>query len=175
LHATLSAPVPTSGLVNIRLGNAAPAGFAIPPKPEPRPVVGVKLDSDRLKAVSENTLRVSELLSKVFAEDGDRETEKDEQMQTEPHQELEADSQLGEFPGLPTQYRGFLLEALSRPEWQRHDLETLAHSHDLMTDGAVEAINEWSFDRMGDALLEDGDPIKVHMQLVQNSLKVTHA
>jgi hypothetical protein len=80
-----------------------------------------------------------------------------------------------EFEGLAPQYRGFLMEILSRLEWQRQELDTLAKSHDLMTDGAVETINEWSFDRFGDALLEDGDPIKVHSQLVSSMTRVAHA
>jgi peptidoglycan hydrolase-like protein with peptidoglycan-binding domain/uncharacterized tellurite resistance protein B-like protein len=176
LHAKL-ADAATNGLVPIQLGDSSTPGFVIPKKPEPgKPASEIRLDPDRLKAISENTQKVNQLLSKVFADEADPTETTGERPAAadEGADEASSDALPNEFEGLAPQYRGFLLETLSRPEWQRQDLDTLARSHDLMTDGAVETINEWSFDRFGDAVLEDGDPIKVHSQLVGNITKVAH-
>lgn len=35
-----------------------------------------------------------------------------------------------------------------------------------MPDGALETINDWAFDALGDALAEDGDPITVDAALL---------
>ena len=120
---------------------------------------------------------MNQLLSKVFSDDADSSEAAVEKTVAADRDAYDAPSgePPNEFEGLAPQYRGFLMETLSRPEWQRQELDTLARSHDLMTDGAVETINEWSFDRFGDALLEDGGPIKVHSQLVGNITKVAHA
>jgi len=177
LHAKM-AEAAQNGLVPIQLGDQSAPGFSIPKKPQ---VAGatteIRLDPDRLKAISESTQRVNQLLSKVFAEDADPSELAVEKVVVPDKDASEAPSAepANEFEGLAPQYRGFLMEALSRLEWQRQELDTLAKSHDLMTDGAVETINEWSLDRFGDALLEDGDPIKVHSQLVGNMTRMAHA
>jgi peptidoglycan hydrolase-like protein with peptidoglycan-binding domain/uncharacterized tellurite resistance protein B-like protein len=177
LHAKIAESA-QNGLVPIRLGDQSTPGFSIPKKPQ---VAGaateIRLDPDRLKAISESTQRVNQLLSKVFAEDADPMELAVEKAMVPDKDASEAPpgEPTNEFEGLAPQYRGFLMEILSRLEWQRQELDTLAKSHDLMTDGAVETINEWSFDRFGDALLEDGDPIKVHSQLVSSMTRVAHA
>ena len=38
----------------------------------------------------------------------------------------------------------------------------------LMPDGAMETINEWSFDHHGDALLEDGETVVVNHALLKS-------
>jgi hypothetical protein len=51
--------------------------------------------------------------------------------------------------------------AMSRSEFDRH-----AREMRLLPDGAIERINDWSFDRFDEALIEDGDEVTVapHMR-----------
>jgi hypothetical protein len=78
------------------------------------------------------------------------------------------------FAGLDARYKGFLTELLTRPEWPRPELDMLARAHELMTDGALEAINEWAFDRHGDALVEDGDPATIQRHVIGQPETVEH-
>ena len=50
----------------------------------------------------------------------------------------------------------------------------LARAHELMTDGALEAINEWAFNQYGDALVEDGDPATIQSYVIGQSATVEH-
>jgi peptidoglycan hydrolase-like protein with peptidoglycan-binding domain/uncharacterized tellurite resistance protein B-like protein len=175
LHAALTdGPGRSTSMIDIALGERAGRGFVIPQKPEPQSQPpGITLDVAKLKAVSESTLRVSQLLSKVFSE----EDEVPVQSELPSHEEPTGDgtTEDEQFEGLPPQYRSFAAEMLSRAEWQRGEIDTLARSHDLMTDGALEAINEWSFDRLGGPLLEDGTTIRVNAEMLSQSDKVVHA
>lgn len=38
-----------------------------------------------------------------------------------------------------------------------------------MLNGAIEAINEWSCDRYGDWLIQEGNPIVIRLQLIKES------
>ena len=38
-----------------------------------------------------------------------------------------------------------------------------------MPDGALEAINEWSYDKFDEELIEDGDPLIINMALLADA------
>lgn len=73
----------------------------------------------------------------------------------------------GRFDGLAAQYQGFLAVLLDRPLWSRADIESAARSQSLMLSGAIEAINEWSQDRFGDLLIEEGPEFEVHRSVIR--------
>ncbi len=119
-----------------------------PPKSEP-----VDLDAGRLARIRAETERVSAMLADIFLED-------------EPH--APAPEPVGDdnFPGLDTQHASLLSRLLSRPEWPRAEFDGAASEAGLMPDGAMETINEWAFDHLGGAVLDDGDVVVVHCALV---------
>jgi LPXTG-motif cell wall-anchored protein len=166
IHTFLSGIVPPSDPVTIRIGGREPHGYAIPKPPAPPPPERFQLDPARVQQISESTRRVNEILAKVFASDEIAEAAIEpsaaEPPPSAPH---EADAPEA-FDGLDTRYRGFVGELLTREAWPREDIDTLARMFELMPDGAIEAINEWAFDRYGDALLEDGEPIAVNAGLL---------
>ena len=55
---------------------------------------------------------------------------------------------------------------LQRPEWTRQELEHLCAERGLMPDGAVETINEASFDKLDSALIEGEDPVTINTDLL---------
>jgi hypothetical protein len=44
-----------------------------------------------------------------------------------------------------------------------------------MTDGAIEAINEWAFERYGDAIIEDSEPMIVNRTLQEKVQQASDA
>ena len=64
---------------------------------------------------------------------------------------------------------------LAHPEWPRTDFDAAATAVGLMPDGAMEAINEWAFDKYGDALLEDGDLVAINLELLSDDLEAITA
>lgn len=136
---------------------AAPAPASAPAAPA---VGTVQLDPERIRRIQADTARVSGVLGAIFV---DEVTTPEPPPLPEPEPEAADDDR---FAGLDPQHRELLRELLAAESWARSDYEVLARSLDLMPDGAVETINEWSFDRFGDAVLEDGDPLAVIASLL---------
>jgi len=71
------------------------------------------------------------------------------------------------WTGLPARYQDLLRSLLTKPIWNRQELDQLARSHGLMLSGALEAINEWVYEIHSDWLTtEDGDEIQVQTGLL---------
>jgi len=176
LHSALATPA-ASGLTAIQIAPASAAGYSIPLDPTRRTAPGdIQLDPERLKHIGESTRRVSEVLSKVFTEEDEA---PGEERQAGAIADIAAISapeteQTTAFEGLDLRFKGFLSELLTRAAWSRPELDLLARSRALMTDGALEAINEWAFEHYGDALVEDGDPVTIQQHLVGFASSVDH-
>ena len=132
---------------------SAPIVHAIPPPPED----GGNLSEERLRRVRAETEQVSVLLAEIFVE------------KEGPSSEANTNRTGGEFQGLDDAHTAFLRQLLTRPAWPRAELDAAAREVGLMTDGAVETINEWAFDRYEAPLLEDGDPLTVDATLLADS------
>ncbi len=176
VHAFIAEASPANEPVSIRLALPTAKGYAIPKRAPTNTVTGVRLDTERIKQISENTKRVNAILAKVFQTDESDGIKEDERLQpTMPASDALDTRESDPFDGLEPRHRRFLAELITRREWPRQDLDTLARSFSLMTDGAIEAINEWAFERYGDALIEDGDPMTVNGTLLAQVKQAAHA
>jgi hypothetical protein len=122
--------------------------------------VTVQFDMDKVAKLRSETAKLSTLLEEIFADD-----------LPEAHGEPETEEILpedGKPPLLPLDAdHSALLEILiQRPEWTRQELEHLCTERGLMTDGAVETINEASFDKLDSALIEGEDPVTINTDLL---------
>ena len=126
----------------------------------------VSLDLDRIRRIQADTAHVSSVLGQIFAE------EIEPPLAPEPPApDTEPDEANGANPleGLDGRHAELLLELAGRLEWPRPEYENLARSLGLMPDGALETINEWSFDRFDDAIVEDGDPLVLSPELLEEA------
>ncbi|MHB1798943.1 MAG: tellurite resistance TerB family protein [Vulcanimicrobiaceae bacterium] len=123
---------------------------------------GFRLDTERIAALQEDTVRVSALLSKIFAEEADS-TPAPAASAPESEIEDEANAPLG----LDPDHSALLHLLLSRPEWTRNELEDAAADLDLMLDGAMEQINEAAFEAFAEPLFDGEDPISVNTKLLE--------
>ena len=123
---------------------------------------GFRLDTERIAALQEDTVRVSALLSKIFAEEADS-TPVSAAPDPEPELEEETNTPLG----LDQDHSALLRLLQSRPEWTRAELEDAAADLDLMLDGAMEEINEAAFEAFDEPLFEGEDPISVNAKLLK--------
>lgn len=127
----------------------------------------VSLDLDRIRRIQADTSHVSSVLGQIFADEIEPALPP-----LPPAPEIAADggtSGDNALEGLDRRHAELLLELAGRPEWPRPDYETLARSLGLMPDGALETINEWSFDRFDDAIVEDGDPLVLSPDLLEEA------
>jgi uncharacterized tellurite resistance protein B-like protein len=69
---------------------------------------------------------------------------------------------------LPERYVTLYEVLVSRAEWSMTDAEAVARHHGLMLSGAIEAINEWSFESLGGPVfIEETDRLIVETALLQ--------
>jgi uncharacterized tellurite resistance protein B-like protein len=123
---------------------------------------GFKLDQARIAALQKDTEKVSKLLAGIFTEEAQNTPEPAPVVdETSP----EPEPTLG-FLGLDAAHSSFARMLLSRPQWMRQELLDIAEDLDLMLDGALERINEASFDAHDLPLTEGDDPIEVNAEVL---------
>jgi hypothetical protein len=127
------------------------------PIPRPPTTEAAGPDVDRLARIRAETERVSALLADIFVED-----------ETAP--QVPAYTDEGPLVGLDAEHSALVSRLLARPQWPRPDFDAAATAAGLMPDGAMEAINEWAFEKYGDALVEDGNPVIVNVGLLADDL-----
>ena len=164
VYADLHALTARDELVTVRPAGEQDRDFVIPPPPERDSKV--VLDAERVASVMANTKRVSSVLGDIFRddepEDGGEETPEDA-----------GDS----FSGLDAQHAAFLSELLTRPHWEEAEFATLAGQFRLMQAGALETMNEWSFGRFGDVLIEEHEGYTLNPEITAELQEkgITHA
>lgn len=142
VYSDLHALSANSEPITVRPAIVQTSDYAIPPPP--RPVSKVVLDADRVASLIADTARISTVLNDIFGEEDP--TEEQEKTQEETN---------SEFPGLDAQHAAFLGELLTRSNWDETGFITLAGQFRLMHAGALETVNEWSFENFGDVLVEE--------------------
>ena len=118
------------------------------------------LDSGRISRIIEDTEKVSRVLSEVFAEDGGSPNGP-----SPGHREASPPS--AGLDGLDDAHSMLVWKLLERPSLTETEFSQLASGCGLMPGGALESINEWSFDRLGDALLVDDLELTVNNEVLR--------
>ena len=128
--------------VVVREADAREADFIIPARPDPDSKI--VLDADRVASIRANTERVSSVLGVIFQEDDAPEEQEDVSLASNAN-----------FQGLDAKHADFVNELLTRPHWEEEEFEALTSRFNLMPGGALETVNEWSFARFDDLLIEE--------------------
>ncbi|SNY95816.1 TerB N-terminal domain-containing protein [Halomonas sp. hl-4] len=124
---------------------------------------GFQLDESVLALHESETKHVQTILSSIFAESDEEESLIDESM---PNDEGLLDEE--EDDGLDPEHRKLLERLITREKWSRTDVESMCNGLGLMVDGAVETINNWSFELLDEAVLEDDGDIYVMLDVAEN-------
>ncbi|QLE98447.1 TerB N-terminal domain-containing protein [Neptunomonas phycophila] len=118
-----------------------------------------QLDESILAIHESETKDVQSMLSAIFAED-------------EPFSESDdsaTDSTvIEEKTGIDKPHYALFESLIRKDKWTREEVEALCRDSGLMVSGALETINDWSFEKVDGAVLEeDGDAIYVDREIVE--------
>jgi uncharacterized tellurite resistance protein B-like protein len=151
-------------------------GEALPRRPPAGtgPRFTLRLDAALVERLMQETRQVALLLDEAMPEDPSdpsaEESTPEEVPQAAPSSRSEtvtATAGEARFEGLVSRYRAVLAALCTRRSWRRAEFETLVRDHALMPAGTLDVINEWSQDRFGELILEEGgDDLIVHAGLV---------
>ena len=130
----------------------------------PAKAEGFKLDAARIASLQKESEKVSALLAGIFKEEEPTMVATAEPVAAE---RPDASSAVEGLLGLDEAHSSFVRMLLSRPQWSRAELLDVAGDLDLMLDGALEHINEASFDRYDTALTEGDDPVEVQADVME--------
>ena len=118
------------------------------PERDERPGAGLALDPARLAQKLAETKRVSALLGDVFQDEEE----------AAPQGEVSA-AEGPRIAGLDVAHSALLLRLAERSDWPRAEVEELAEGLGLLTDGALDTLNDAAFEAVGDPLWEGEDPL----------------
>ena len=134
-------------------------GFRIPTPPvAPIPAADFAIDMARVGAILRETRDVAQVLAPIY--------EDDEPMEAPPAVEAPVVLTGSRFPGLGADHARLLEALCGTGRWGRADYEARARDFSLMPAGAIETINEWAYDALGEELIEDGDPLTINVALL---------
>jgi hypothetical protein len=136
----------------------------IPIPPELTSARGVVIDIARLERIRGETSKVSSLLASIFIE---------EEPESPPPRPKPKEHVSGAFPGLDAPHSSLLTLLISGPV-ERAAFEAAARELRLFPGGALDAINDWGFERFDAPLVEDDDPICVSPDMI-DQLQLTGA
>ena len=123
-----------------------------------KPTSMVTLDPELISAVMADTARVSQVLGEIFTYDDDEDEDGVDDYITEVDDE---------FSGLDLLHRAVTSVVITRRHWTEDEFADLAKEHQLMAAGALETINEWAYNRFGDALIEVYDEYETNIDVAQ--------
>ena len=125
---------------------------------------GFTLNAERIAQLQRESEKVSILLADIFKED---EPVISNHPSTESAPETAAVDDFQCLLGLDESHTALARMLLSRPQWSREDLLDVAADLDLMLDGALEHINEASFDIYDIAFTDGEDPITINLEIFE--------
>ena len=143
VYADLHAGDVPDGPVRVRSAEAETPGEPIRAEPKAR---STALDAARIAAIRSDTERVSNVLGEIFALDDDASDE------TAHTHKLPSS-----LSGLDPRHAVLVGLLVQREHWTQEEFAQVAEQQGLLSSGALEAINEWAFEKFDEALLEEYD------------------
>jgi hypothetical protein len=118
-----------------------------------------QLDESILAIHESETKDVQSMLGAIFVEDSPEGESDDSAMDN---------SVVEEEAGIDKPHYALFESLIRKDKWAREEVEALCRDYGLMVSGALETINDWSFEKVDAAVLEeDGDAIYVDQEIVE--------
>lgn len=156
--------------VTVRHGSTTSEGEAIPPRPQTSAASQVDqpiaLDPTVIANILRETREIAQVLNTALA---DAPIEPDEFLPSTPTPASTPQSALSSGPTqhLESRFQPFLAELSTQNQWSVSDFDALARKYNLMPSGAIDVINDWADEHLGDFLLEGDGPYTVNKELLE--------
>lgn len=118
-----------------------------------------QLDESILAIHESETKDVQSMLGAIFMEN---------ETTDEPDETITDSAAIEEESGIDKDHYALFESLIRKDKWTREEVAALCSDSGLMVGGALEIINDWSFDKVDTAVLEeDGDAIYVDQEIVE--------
>lgn len=153
VYADLHAGDVPDGPVRVKAAEAEAPGEQIPDEPKPK---AASLDAARIAAIRNDTERVSNVLGEIFSTDEDVSEEANA-----------AHALTSSMAGLDPKHAMLVEQIIQREHWTHEEFGEIARRQGLMPSGALEAVNEWAFEKFDEALLDEYDGYDVSPDIAE--------
>lgn len=127
---------------------------------------GFSIDKDHLNKINYETEAVQNILSEIFDDEDDvsenEVSNEESELESNKISENETD-----FNGLEGGNFELFNILKTKDEWENDEVEAICKDLGLMQDGAIEEINDWSFDLVDAPLIEVDDIIYVDFEILE--------
>jgi uncharacterized tellurite resistance protein B-like protein len=154
LRAATEGAEPASAPVVVRPGRPEP-GHALPQPPD-APVPAIRLDESLLAARIAEAAEVSVLLGSVFGD--------------EPPAAPPPPADVAPVAGLDGPHSRLIRALPEQPLMTRAAWEDLAAAHRVMPDGAIDRLNEATYEATGEPVIEGDDPLEINRDALEAML-----
>ncbi len=122
----------------------------------------LELDASRIAQLQQDTERGYELLASIFSEPDEIKNESTLSSNLLTQRERSEGEDKDMILGLDSTLSIFACQLMKRLSWSRSDLLVVARELGLMLDGALESINEASYDKLDLPFSEGDDPVEIN-------------
>lgn len=141
---------------------------------------GAVLNFDKLKRYENETKNSAQMLNTVFSDDP--ETLIEPKLNSDkantmtpietPKQTDAAVLNEAQDDGLDSAHRQLYQTLIQKEVWSRDEVAEMCKELNLMLSGAIETINDWSFDRIDEAVIEEDNDITIDIESVEELNKL---
>ena len=135
--------------------------FAIPRPNKAATSTEFHLNAGLIRQRKQETAAVKGVLQDIFVYD----EESKQQLK-----ETSAIASLEKEQGLDAPHQQLIKQLITQEQWSRGEIDTKCRALNLMTDGALEVLNEWSMRQVDALIVHNGDPVCVDMEIAQETL-----
>ncbi|MGE5341621.1 MAG: TerB N-terminal domain-containing protein [Candidatus Omnitrophota bacterium] len=151
---------PNDEPVTIRNADKPGTGYSIPKLAKNK---GLELDHQKISSILQETSKVAAILKDVFeSETKGNEVEESDVMEYPSEKYI---------PGLDANHMALLYAFQTQKVWARTEFENLTGQYDLLPDGAIDLLNEKSFELFEEPICEGDDPIEINQNILEEFLK----
>jgi hypothetical protein len=150
-----------SGPVTVGKGESE-LSFSIPrpPSPDQAAPASFQLNQELIRIREEETRRVRGVLEDIFAEESGSQP-------TVVCTNVTASASVDPLLALDEKHQQLFRNLLEKERWERDQFDALCSQLGLMTDGAMEVLNEWAYEQASAPLLESGDHVFIDLDLAK--------
>jgi hypothetical protein len=128
-------------------------------------ITKIVLDQKKIHKLREDTEHVSKMLSNIFT---GNDVEDAQRIENSSGAGIEKEEDASKsLLGLDASLDALLQLIITKENWEREELEDAAKEFGLMFDGAIETINEKTFELFDEALIEVDEEIRVNSDIIK--------
>jgi len=133
-------------------------GYAIPEPPKvAKAAKGYVLNEELINIRAEETKLVKSVLEEIFTEQ-----DEEDKMATEETEAVDSENPLALLDKV---HQNLFARLIKKETWDKEEFHKVCKELGLMADGAMEILNEWSYDNVSAPLIDDGEPVYVDVDL----------